>query len=101
VLVPPGTEVEIQLSKYGEKSLGFRPIEFTIIFLRSEAIDSEYQIVAKARQKGYFSPRINIRKSDNFRNGLLLTSENKNVSEETISGKVPLLPIQHWFFEET
>jgi non-ribosomal peptide synthase protein (TIGR01720 family) len=98
----PKTKVEIQLVEIWEEVLGFRPIGVHDNFFEigGDSILS-IQIVSKARQKGIFLPPNQIFEHQTISELVLFAStENKNISEETIVGNVPLLPIQHWFFEE-
>jgi non-ribosomal peptide synthase protein (TIGR01720 family) len=98
----PKTEVEIQLIEIWEEVLGFRPIRVHDNFFEigGDSILS-IQIVAKARQKGIFLAPNQIFEHQTISElALFANNENKTVSEETIVGNVPLLPIQHWFFEE-
>jgi non-ribosomal peptide synthase protein (TIGR01720 family) len=98
----PKTEVEIQLVEIWEEVLGFRPIRVHDNFFEigGDSILS-IQIVAKARQKGIFLAPNQIFEHQTISElTLFANTENKNVSEERIVGNVPLLPIQHWFFEE-
>ena len=98
----PKTEVEIQLVEIWEEVLGFRPIGVHDNFFEvgGDSILS-IQIVAKARQKGIFLGPNQIFENQTISElALFANTENKNISEETIVGNVPLLPIQHWFFEQ-
>ncbi|MHA4844100.1 condensation domain-containing protein [Flavitalea antarctica] len=96
------TEVEIQLVEIWEEVLGFRPIGVQDNFFEigGDSILS-IQIVAKARQKGIFlAPNQMFENQTISELALFAKTENKNIREEKIVGNVPLLPIQHWFFEE-
>ena len=98
----PKTEVEIQLVEIWEEVLGFRPIGVHDNFFQigGDSILS-IQIVAKARQKGIFLAPNQIFENQTISElALFANTEKKNISEEKIVGNVPLLPIQHWFFEE-
>jgi non-ribosomal peptide synthase protein (TIGR01720 family) len=98
----PTTEVEIQLVEIWEEVLAFRPIGVQDNFFEigGDSILS-IQIVAKARQKGIFLAPNQIFENQTISElALFAKTENKNISEEKIVGNVPLLPIQHWFFEE-
>ena len=98
----PKTEVEIQLVEIWEEVLGFRPIGVHDNFFEigGDSILS-IQIVAKARQKGIFLAPNQIFENQTISElALFANREIKNISEEKIVGNVPLLPIQHWFFEE-
>jgi non-ribosomal peptide synthase protein (TIGR01720 family) len=98
----PKTEVEIQLVEIWEEVLGFRPIGVHDNFFEigGDSILS-IQIVAKARQKGIFLAPNQIFEHQTISElALFANTENKNIAEEKIVGNVPLLPIQHWFFEE-
>ena len=99
---PPKTETEIQLVEIWEEVLGFRPIGVNDNFFEigGDSILS-IQIVAKARHKGIFLAPNQIFEHQTISDlALFAKTENKNTGEETIVGNVPLLPIQHWFFEE-
>ena len=98
----PKTEVEIQLVEIWEEVLGFRPIGVHDNYFQigGDSILS-IQIIAKARQKGIFlAPNQMFEQQTISELALFANTENKNISEEKIVGNVPLLPIQHWFFEE-
>jgi non-ribosomal peptide synthase protein (TIGR01720 family) len=98
----PKTKAEIQLVEIWEEVLGFRPIGVSDNFFEigGDSILS-IQIVAKARQKGIFLAPNQIFEHQTIAElALFASTEHKNTVEETITGNVPLLPIQHWFFEE-
>ena len=98
----PQTETEIRLVEIWEEVLGFRPIGVHDNFFEigGDSILS-IQIVAKARQKGIFLAPNQIFEHQTISElALFAQTENKNTGEEIIVGNVPLLPIQHWFFEE-
>src|SRR5215203_57124 len=98
----PTTETEIRLVEIWEEVLGFRPIGVRDNFFEigGDSILS-IQIVAKARQKGIFLAPNQIFEHQTVSELALFTkTENKNIGEGIIVGNVPLLPIQHWFFEE-
>lgn len=98
----PKTEVEIQLVEIWEEVLGFRPIGVQDNFFEigGDSILS-IQIVAKARQKGIFLAPNQIFEHQTISELALFAKRDiKNISEEKIVGNVPLLPIQHWFFDE-
>jgi non-ribosomal peptide synthase protein (TIGR01720 family) len=102
VVSAPKTEVEIQLVQIWEEVLGFHPVGVHDNFFEmgGDSILS-IQIVAKARHKGIFLAPNQIFENQTISElALFANTESKNVSEETIVGNVPLLPIQHWFFEE-
>lgn len=98
----PNTEVEKQLVQLWEEILGFRPIGIHDNFFEigGDSILS-IQIVAKARQNGIFLAPNQIFEHQTISElALFVNTEKKNIVEEAIVGNVPLLPIQHWFFEE-
>lgn len=98
----PQTETELQLVAIWEEVLGFHPIRVRDNFFEigGDSILS-IQIVAKARKKGIFLAPNQIFEHQTISELALFTkTEDKNTSDETIVGNVPLLPIQHWFFEE-
>jgi non-ribosomal peptide synthase protein (TIGR01720 family) len=98
----PKTEVEKQLVRLWEEILGFRPIGIHDNFFEigGDSILS-IQIVAKARQNGIFLAPNQIFEHQTISElALFVNTGNKNILEEAIVGNVPLLPIQHWFFEE-
>src|SRR5215213_4366218 len=98
----PQTETEIRLVEIWEEVLGFHPIRVRDNFFEigGDSILS-IQIVAKARQKGIFLAPNQIFEHQTISElALFAKTENKNIGEEIIIGNVPLLPIQHWFFEE-
>ena len=98
----PTTEVEIQLVEIWEEVLGFRPISVHDNFFEigGDSILS-IQIVAKARKKEIFLAPNQIFEHQTISElALFAKSENQNTGEDTVVGNVPLLPIQHWFFEE-
>ncbi|HTE28643.1 condensation domain-containing protein [Flavitalea sp.] len=98
----PKTKVEIQLVEIWEEVLGFRPIGVHDNFFEigGDSILS-IQIVAKARQKEIFlAPNQMFENQTISELALFAKTENRNITEEKIVGNVPLLPIQHWFFEE-
>jgi non-ribosomal peptide synthase protein (TIGR01720 family) len=100
--ITPQTDVEIQLVKIWEEVLGFHPIGVLDNFFEigGDSILS-IQIVAKARHKGIFLAPNQIFENQTISElALFAKTESKNVSDETVVGSVPLLPIQHWFFEE-
>lgn len=98
----PQSEAEKQLVEIWEEVLGFRPIGVHDNFFEigGDSILS-IQIVTKARQKGIFLPPNQIFEHQTISAlALFAKTEEKNIVEEKIVGNVPLLPIQHWFFEE-
>lgn len=98
----PKTKVEIQLVEIWEEVLGFRPIGVHDNFFQigGDSILS-IQIIAKARQAGIFLAPNQIFENQTISElALFANTESKDISEEKIVGNVPLLPIQHWFFEE-
>ena len=98
----PKTKVEIQLVEIWEEVLGFRPIGVHDNFFQvgGDSILS-IQIIAKARQTGIFLAPNQIFENQTISQlALFANTENTSISEEKIVGNVPLLPIQHWFFEE-
>lgn len=98
----PKNNVEIQLVEIWEEVLGFRPIGVHDNFFEigGDSILS-IQIVAKARQKEIFLAPNQIFEHQTISElALFAHTETQNISEERIVGNVPLLPIQHWFFEE-
>src|SRR5215213_4727277 len=98
----PQTETEIRLVEIWEEVLGFQPIGVHDNFFEigGDSILS-IQIVAKARQKGIFlAPNQIFEHQTVGELALFAQTENKNTGEGIIVGNVPLLPIQHWFFEE-
>ena len=102
VVSAPKTEVEIQLVEIWEEVLGFRPIGVHDNFFEigGDSILS-IQIVAKSRQKGIFlAPNQMFENQTISELALFAKREMKSFNEEKIVGEVPLLPIQHWFFEE-
>ena len=102
VVSVPQTEIELQLVAIWEDVLGFHPIGVHDNFFEigGDSILS-IQIVAKARKKGIFLAPNQIFEHQTISElALFAKTENKKTSEETVTGNVPLLPIQHWFFEE-
>ena len=102
VVSAPKTKVEIELVEIWEEVLGFRPIGVHDNFFEvgGDSILS-IQIVAKARHKGIFLAPNQIFENQTISElALFANTESKNVSEEAIVGDTPLLPIQHWFFDE-
>jgi non-ribosomal peptide synthase protein (TIGR01720 family) len=98
----PKTETELRLIEIWEDVLGFSAIGVHDNFFEigGDSILS-IQIVAKARHKGIFLAPNQIFENQTISElALFAKTESKNISEETIVGNVPLLPIQHWFFEE-
>jgi len=96
------TDKEKQLIKIWEEVLSFQPIRLNDNFFEigGDSILS-IQIVSKARQKGIFLAPNQIFEHQTISElALFAKSESKKLVEETIAGNVPLLPIQHWFFEE-
>lgn len=98
----PQTEIELQLVAIWEDVLGFHPISVHDNFFEigGDSILS-IQIVARARKKGIFLATNQLFEHQTISElALFAKTENKKATEETVSGTAPLLPIQHWFFEE-
>jgi len=100
----PRNEMEQQLVKIWEELLGVSGIGIRNNFFRlgGDSIIT-IQFVSKARKAGYFFQARDLflhqtiaQLADNYDN-----LRAKNSSEQgALTGEVPLLPIQHWFFEE-
>ncbi len=98
----PLTDLENRLVLIWEDVLGFSPVRITDNFFEigGDSILS-IQIVAKARKQG-----IDLAPNQLFEHQTILelaqfaNAGTDTKIEETVTGKIPLLPIQHWFFEE-
>jgi len=99
---PLKNNAETKLTKIWEEVLGFAPIHRDDNFFEigGDSILS-IQIIAKARNKG-----IELKTNDIFDHQtigeLVLFAKTKETvhSNELVIGELPLLPIQHWFFED-
>ena len=95
-------DTEKQLLKIWEDVLGFQSIRRNDNFFEigGDSILS-IQIVSKARKEGIFlAPNQMFEHQTIAELALFAKTENKTLDEEIIVGNVPMLPIQHWFFEE-
>ena len=101
--IAPRTTTEQQLAAIWREVLNFEPVGIHDNFFEigGDSILS-IQIIAKASKAG-----ITLKPNALFEHQTIAelalsaeTSAGKPVSSEIITGEVPLLPIQHWFFEE-
>ena len=98
----PKTETEKQLAKIWEEVLSFKPIGLNDNFFEigGDSILS-IQIVAKARKVGIvLAPNQLFEHQTISELACFAKAKTEDKKEETVTGDVPLLPIQQWFFEE-
>jgi len=96
------TTIEENLTAIWEEVLGFSPIHKDDNFFEigGDSILS-IQIIAKARKKGVILPPNALFEHQTIAELALFTKVATQSTPSKIStGKVPLLPIQHWFFED-
>ena len=98
----PETENEKKLVKIWEDTLNFTPIGIHDNFFEigGDSILS-IQIIAKARKQGItLAPNQLFEHQTISELALFVKSKTEPKDDEIVTGNVPMLPIQHWFFEE-
>lgn len=101
VYVEAGNEVQRQLTKIWNNVLGIEHIGIRDNFfaLGGDSIQS-IQVVAKAREFGlYFSAR-QMYENQTIEQLSGVAAQKVQYAQDNASGECPLLPIQHWFFEQ-
>ncbi|MCP4216573.1 MAG: amino acid adenylation domain-containing protein, partial [bacterium] len=101
--IPPTTEMERQLVEVWQEVLGIERIGVTDDFFRMGG-DSIKAIQVSARARRF---RLEMNTRDIFLNSTIrqltrvVGHARQKKGQEAVAGKVPLTPIQHWFFDTT